>query len=131
MTWKRIAAGFAAAGFLIAGAAFAGQDSSRAYAKRGADDAVEGGHRSGNHDEHQAQAPAMQPPSGQKDAGAALFESKCSACHALSRPLGTTKDREGWTATVKRMRNNGCQLTDMEAAAIVDHLVKVRGIPPP
>lgn len=72
-----------------------------------------------------------QPPAEEKDPGAALFKSKCSTCHAVSRPLGKTKDREGWTTTVERMRSKGCQLTDQEAGAIVDHLVKIRGLTPP
>ena len=58
----------------------------------------------------------------------ALFESKCSACHPLSRPLGKNKDRDGWTKTVTRMQKvNGCDITDAEAKAIVDYLVAVRG----
>ena len=57
-----------------------------------------------------------------------LFEAKCSMCHPLSRPLGETMDRDGWTATVTRMQKvNGCPITDEEAKAIVEHLVKVRG----
>ena len=58
----------------------------------------------------------------------ALFEAKCSVCHALSQPMGKNKDRDGWTATVTRMRKvNGCPLTDVEAKEIVDYLVAVRG----
>lgn len=57
-----------------------------------------------------------------------LFEKKCSSCHSLSRPLGQTMDRNGWAATVTRMQKvNGCPITDDEANAIVDYLVKVRG----
>ena len=71
------------------------------------------------------------PPAG-ADAGdpkaKALFEAKCSACHALSRPLGKNKDRDGWTTTVTRMQKvNGCPITDAEAKEIVDYLVAVRG----
>ena len=58
----------------------------------------------------------------------ALFEAKCSACHALSRPLGKNKDRDGWTKTVTRMQKvNACPITDEEARTIVDYLVAVRG----
>jgi len=61
--------------------------------------------------------------------GKALFEAKCSVCHGLDRPLGQTKDRDGWTATVKRMQqSNGCRITDAEAREIIDHLVKIRGL---
>lgn len=61
------------------------------------------------------------------DKGKALFEAKCAMCHPLSRSLSLNKARDGWTATVARMKKNGCPLTDDEAKTIVDHLVKVRG----
>jgi cytochrome c5 len=58
----------------------------------------------------------------------ALFEAKCAMCHPLSRSLDLKKDRDGWTATVTKMKKvNGCPITDDEAKAIVDYLVKVRG----
>jgi mono/diheme cytochrome c family protein len=58
----------------------------------------------------------------------ALFESKCSVCHSLSRPLGENKDLAGWTKTVTRMQKvNGCPITDQEAKTIIDYLVAVRG----
>lgn len=58
----------------------------------------------------------------------ALFESKCSICHPVSRPLGKTKDKTGWTATVTRMKNvNGCPITDEEAGVIIGYLTKIRG----
>jgi cytochrome c5 len=97
---------------------------------RGADDALEGGHRS----DHHAPAPTP-PPSGGADRskagdpkGKALFEAKCSTCHALSRPLGKSKDLAGWTKTVTRMRKvNGGPITAAEAKVIIDYLVAVRG----
>jgi len=68
------------------------------------------------------------PAGPQAGAGKALFEAKCSICHPLSRPLGETRDRAGWTADVTRMQKvNGCPITDEEAKAIVDYLVSVRG----
>jgi mono/diheme cytochrome c family protein len=94
-------------------------------ARRGADDALE-------HGVPTAVPAAATPAQAQPEAGdpkaKALFESKCSACHALSRPLGKNKDRDGWTKTVTRMQKvNGCDITDAEAKAIVDYLVAVRG----
>jgi cytochrome c5 len=57
-----------------------------------------------------------------------LFKAKCSICHPLSRPLGKTKDKAGWTATVTRMKNvNGCPITDEEAQRIIGYLVSERG----
>lgn len=58
----------------------------------------------------------------------ALFESKCSSCHPVSRPLGKNKDEAGWTATVKRMQQvNGCPITDEEAKEIIAYLTRIRG----
>lgn len=60
--------------------------------------------------------------------GKELFEGKCALCHPLSRALSQSKDREGWTKTVKRMKEaNGCKITDAEAEEIVGYLVSVRG----
>ena len=84
-------------------------------------------------DDYLEKAPvAASPAQAQQDMGdpnaKALFESKCSRCHELSRPLGKNKDRNGWTNTVTRMQKvNGCPITDAEAKAIVDYLVAVRG----
>jgi len=108
----------------------AGPDTPARTARRGADDALEGGHRS----DHHAPAPATPAPGGTDgvqagDPGAkALFEANCSRCHDLSRPLDKNKDRGGWTETVTRMQKvNGCPITDAEAKAIIDYLVAVRG----
>jgi cytochrome c5 len=58
----------------------------------------------------------------------ALFEAKCSICHPLSRPLGKTKNKAGWTATVTRMKKvNGCPITDEEAQRIIGYLAEERG----
>lgn len=105
---------------LFAGAAVAERAIPTELSRRGADDAEEG-HR-GNHHRGAETAP---PGNG---AGKALFEAKCSACHDLDRALRQTKDRDGWTATVKRMQQvNGCPITDAQAVEIIDHLVKIRG----
>ena len=112
---------------LIAGGVTASgpEESSLQLARRGrgADDAVEG-HR-GDHHRGGVTAPAV---GGQGSAGRALFEAKCPVCHDLGRPLGKTKDRSGWTATVKRMQQvNRAPINDQEADEIIDYLVKVRG----
>jgi cytochrome c5 len=63
-----------------------------------------------------------------KGSAKALFETKCSICHPLSRPLGKTKDKAGWTATVTRMKNvNGCPITEEEAQRIIGYLFSERG----
>lgn len=56
------------------------------------------------------------------DAGA-LFESKCSLCHNISRPKSKKKSAEGWRSTVMRMKNkNGCPINDEEAETIINYL---------
>lgn len=77
--------------------------------------------------EHVPVPPVSSVGGGDPDA-TALFESKCSACHSVNRPLGKTKDRAGWTATVTRMQKvNGCEITDEEAQTIIDYLARIRG----
>lgn len=72
--------------------------------------------------------PAVPPAGGVDPEAGALFESKCSICHELGRPLGKNRDRQGWTATVTRMKQvNGCPITDEEARAIIDYLTAIRG----
>lgn len=123
--WKVVAAAVAAL-LLFGGVTAAGQeDGSGRFARRGrgADDAVEG-HR-GMHHGGTVTVPETDGPGG---AGKALFEAKCPLCHDLGRPLGRTQDRDGWTATVKRMQQvNRAPITDEEANQIIDYLVKVRG----
>jgi cytochrome c5 len=133
MTGRWVVAALLSAALLgAAPAGEAGWDSPTQTARRGrgADDALEGGHRGEN------DAPAPTPPaSGGTDPAQAgdprakaLFEAKCSVCHALSRPLGKNKDRAGWTKTVTRMQKvNMCPITDAEAKKIIDYLVAVRG----
>jgi mono/diheme cytochrome c family protein len=123
MNMKRttVVAAVIATVLLFAGAAVAERAISTELARRGADDAAEGGHRGDHH------RGAETVPAG-NGAGKALFEAKCSACHDLDRALQQTKDRNGWTATVKRMQQvNGCPITDAQAVEIIDHLVKIRG----
>ncbi len=63
------------------------------------------------------------------DPAKALFEEKCSACHTTEKPLGKTKDKDGWTATVKRMQEKKPgHISDEEAAKIIDYLTKTRGM---
>ncbi|RJP18062.1 MAG: hypothetical protein C4529_13420 [Deltaproteobacteria bacterium] len=112
--------------------AFAEPDAELRIARRGADDAEEhGGRRGDHHDAATGRSPAGATPAASESpdpGGKALFDVKCSTCHALARPLGKNKDRDGWTTTVTRMQKvNGCAITDAEAKAIVDYLVQVRG----
>jgi cytochrome c5 len=59
--------------------------------------------------------------------GKALFEAKCTACHAADRALSQKKDRAGWERTVERMKAKGAQVGADEAAAIAGYLEKEAG----
>jgi len=52
-----------------------------------------------------------------------LFETKCSVCHKIQRPLSKSKDMNGWKATVTRMSGKRPgHLTETEIEQIVAHL---------
>ncbi len=58
-----------------------------------------------------------------------LFESKCSLCHTIDRPKSKKKSKEGWEATVMRMKNkNGCPINDEEAKMIIKYLADNYGM---
>ena len=65
------------------------------------------------------------------DKAKATFESFCSKCHALSRPLGKKKDRGAWTATVNRMsgyhKRFGSEIPEDDRKMIIEYLVNVAG----
>ncbi len=62
------------------------------------------------------------------EAARAVFEDRCSKCHALDRALRKNKDRAGWEKTVLRMKRYGSgMISDEDVAAVVEHLVRVRG----
>jgi len=56
-----------------------------------------------------------------------LFESTCSRCHSINVAKGKRMNRNDWKDIVSRMRANGCDITDKEAAIIVDYLAKEYG----
>lgn len=59
--------------------------------------------------------------------GKALFESKCTTCHAASRALSASKDQAGWEKTIERMRGKGAQVAEAEVPAIAEYLAKNAG----
>ena len=62
------------------------------------------------------------------EADKSLFETKCSYCHELERPLSKRKNKDGWTTTVKRMQSkNPDHISDPEAEKIIAYLVYNRG----
>ena len=69
------------------------------------------------------QASAEKQPNGQQ-----LFEANCKQCHSIDRPKSKRKTKEGWTATVTRMKNiNGSPISSEEAALIIDYLAETYG----
>lgn len=66
------------------------------------------------------------------EAAKATFETTCSKCHALSRPLGKMKDQAGWESTVGRMSSYhknrlGQEISEEDQRAIVQYLLSVAG----
>lgn len=56
------------------------------------------------------------------------FETKCSRCHAVSRPRGKQKDRAGWETTVRRMQGKASGwISDSEAETIIEYLARTQG----
>jgi cytochrome c5 len=59
--------------------------------------------------------------------GKALFEKKCTVCHAAKRALDEKMDKAGWEKTIAKMKAKGAQVNEAEAAAIAGYLVKAAG----
>jgi hypothetical protein len=59
--------------------------------------------------------------------GAALLESRCTACHNLDRVKQAKKTQAQWESTVNRMIQKGAQLTDAEKAILLQYLAQTFG----
>ncbi len=60
--------------------------------------------------------------------GKALFEQKCSVCHALDRATSRKETKEKWAEIVKTMRSKKTDwISDADAARIVDYLASQHG----
>jgi len=69
-------------------------------------------------------APAFKGP----DAVAAnLVNTVCASCHTLDRVNNKKADRDGWTATVTRMKGQGADLTDEQVPLVADYLARSAG----
>jgi mono/diheme cytochrome c family protein len=65
--------------------------------------------------------PALKPAKG-------IFESKCSLCHGIDRPLGKNKTPAEWNETVTRMQKKAPdKISDADVRAIVSYLSAVQG----
>ncbi len=73
-------------------------------------------------------------PAGEQidmEAAKVTFETTCSKCHALQRPLGKSKDQAGWERTVSRMsgyhKRFGGPIPEGDQNAIVQYLLENAG----
>ena len=57
----------------------------------------------------------------------ALISDRCTACHTINRVSSKKADREGWTATVMRMKERGAALTDAQVPQVIDYLTRTHG----
>lgn len=64
---------------------------------------------------------AQELPEG---AGKAETEKLCKQCHEMARSISKRQDREGWIATMDKMKAFGMRSTDAEYAAVVAFLTK-------
>jgi len=53
-----------------------------------------------------------------------LVEERCIKCHGLDQVENTSKTREEWETTVKRMVSKGADLSAEEQAAVVEYLAE-------
>jgi mono/diheme cytochrome c family protein len=57
----------------------------------------------------------------------ALFEQKCSQCHATSRALNKNKSLNGWQQTTQRMaKKSGSNISEQEAEKIAEYLFSLK-----
>lgn len=62
------------------------------------------------------------------DGAKALFNSKCSMCHGVDRPMGKQKDKAGWEETVTRMKGKAAgAITEADAKTIIEYLSRTQG----
>lgn len=86
---------------------------------------VLGGAACGSAQQPAATSPA--PTAATQPGGAALLQARCTRCHTLDRVRQTPRTAGEWETIVARMRSKGAQLSDAEAAALVEHLAQTFG----
>lgn len=52
----------------------------------------------------------------------AIFEKKCDSCHSMEDAKSKRYTKNEWQDVLKRMEDNGCNLTKEEFSIIVDYL---------
>jgi hypothetical protein len=74
-----------------------------------------------------AQAPdgAAQGPAGPDAVATNLVNTVCASCHSLDRVRNKVADKDAWTATVTRMKEErGAGLTDQQVPLVVEYLTR-------
>ena len=76
-----------------------------------------------------AQAPDGAPPAfkGPDAVAANLVNTACASCHTLDRVKNKMADKDGWTATITRMKAQGANLTDEQVPVVVEFLTRAAG----
>ena len=69
-------------------------------------------------------APAFKGPDA---ATANLVTAACASCHTLDRVNDKKADKDGWTATVTRMKALGANLTEQQVPAVAEFLTRSAG----
>jgi len=62
-----------------------------------------------------------------KPDGRQVFETKCLHCHKREKFTSQQHDRREWEQILSRMELNTCKLTEAEAKAVMEFLVKEHG----
>ncbi len=73
-----------------------------------------------------AQAPDGAAPAfkGSDAVAANLVNTACASCHSLDRVKNKMADKDGWTATVARMKGLGANLPDEQVPVVVEFLTR-------
>ena len=76
-----------------------------------------------------AQAPDGAAPAfkGPDAATASLVNAACASCHSLDRVNNKKADKDGWTATVTRMKALGANLADEQVPVVAEFLSRSAG----
>ncbi|HEY2844452.1 MAG TPA: photosynthetic reaction center cytochrome c subunit family protein [Bryobacteraceae bacterium] len=76
-----------------------------------------------------AQAPDGAAPAvaGPDAIAANLVSTSCGSCHSLDRVKNKVADKDGWTATVARMKDKGAGLTDQQVPVVIEYLARAAG----
>jgi hypothetical protein len=75
----------------------------------------------------QAPAGAAQGPAGPDAVATNLVNTVCASCHTLDRVKNKVADKDGWTATVTRMKEKGAGLDDQQVPLVVEYLTRAAG----